>query len=84
MLEQAALLSKQGYGVLLFDLHNHGESQGEITTLGYTESEDVRALTGLPPVPLAPLVAWFGEMEADPQGFPFQLENFFDQYLSQP
>jgi fermentation-respiration switch protein FrsA (DUF1100 family) len=125
LLEQAALLSKQGYGALLFDLRNHGQSQGEITTLGYVESEDVRAavdylltradvnpqriglvgmsmggatviraaahipeiraviaeaaftsiednlahgvraLTGLSPFPFAPLVAWFGEQEAD-------------------
>jgi len=208
LLDQAALLSKHGYGALLFDLRNHGQSQGELTTLGYTESEDVRAtvdyllgraevnpqriglvgmsmggatviraaahipeiraviaeaaytsiednlahgvraLTGLPPFPYAPLVAWFGEqeadmdiqlmrpideisqiaprpillihgnqdptvplensralyqaagepkqlyivknaahggfLEADPQGFPLQLENFFDQYLAQP
>jgi len=124
LLEQAALLHKYGYGVLLFDLRNHGESQGTITTLGYLEAGDVqaamdhllsrpdvnpqriglmgmsmggatvlraaaripevravvaeaaytsiednlahgvRALTGLPPFPFAPLVAWFGEMES--------------------
>ena len=43
LLEQAALLSNQGFGALLFDLRNHGKSQGEITTLGYMESKDVRA-----------------------------------------
>ncbi len=124
LLEQAALLHKYGYGVLLFDLRNHGESQGTITTLGYLEAGDVRAavdyllsrpdvnpqrigllgmsmggatvlrsaaripevravvaeaaytsiednlahgvraLTGLPPFPFAPLVAWFGELES--------------------
>lgn len=124
LLEQAALLHTHGYGALLFDLRNHGESEGEITTLGYLEAEDVgaaveyglsrpevdarriglvgmsmggatvlraaaripevdavvaeaaytsiednlahgvRALTGLPPFPFAPLVAWFGEIEA--------------------
>ncbi len=124
LLEQAALLHGHGYGALLFDLRNHGESEGDITTLGYLEAEDVgaavdyaltrpevdpqrigligmsmggatvlraaarlpqvravvaeaaftsiednlahgvRALTGLPPFPFAPLVAWFGEIEA--------------------
>lgn len=124
LLEQAALLHEYGFGALLFDLRNHGESQGTITTLGYLEADDVRAaldyllsrpevnpqrigllgmsmggatvlraaaripevravvaeaaytsiednlvdgvraLTGLPPFPFAPLVAWFGELEA--------------------
>ena len=136
LLEQAALLTKQGYGALLFDLRNHGQSQGEITTLGYMESEDVRAavdyllsrvdvnpqriglvgmsmggatviraaahipeiraviaeaaftsiednlahgvraLTGLPPFPYAPLVAWFGEQEA---GMDIQLMRPIDE-----
>jgi uncharacterized protein len=43
MLGQAALLHQQGYGVLLFDLRNHGASEGDITTLGYLEAQDVRA-----------------------------------------
>ncbi|MFQ5615400.1 MAG: alpha/beta hydrolase [Anaerolineales bacterium] len=123
LLDEAALLASHGYGVLLFDLRNHGQSQGTVTTLGYAEVDDVRgavsyllnrpevnpdriglfgnslgaaitlraaaripqvrvviaqsaftsledniasgvrALTGLPPVPFAPLVVWFGELE---------------------
>lgn len=122
-LNQAAMLAPHGYGALLFDLRNHGQSQGNVTTLGYAEVEDVRgavaylltrpevnsdllglvgmsmgggiviraaaripevraviaqsaitslednmaqgvrALTGLPPFPFAPLVVWFGELE---------------------
>jgi fermentation-respiration switch protein FrsA (DUF1100 family) len=122
-LDEAAMLAGHGYGALLFDLRNHGQSEGTITTLGYAEVEDVRgavayllmrpevnperiglvgssmggavairataripeiravvvqsafsslegnvsqgvrALTGLP-LPLAPLVIWFGEREA--------------------
>jgi fermentation-respiration switch protein FrsA (DUF1100 family) len=123
LLDQAAMLRTYGYGALLFDLRNHGESEGEITTLGYTEVEDLRgavtyllqrpevdkdrigvvahslgsavairgaaripeiralvvqsafssiedniaegvkAFTGLPAFPFAPLVIWFGERE---------------------
>ena len=122
-LDEAAMLAGHGYGALLFDLRNHGQSEGTITTLGYAEVDDVRgavaylltrpevnpkriglvgcsmgsavairaaaripeiraivaqsafssleenvqqgtrALTGLP-LPLAPLVIWFGEREA--------------------
>ena len=43
LLEHAAILIEHGYGVLLFDLRNHGESDGTITTLGYLEPEDVLA-----------------------------------------
>ncbi len=120
----AEILIDQGYGALIFDLRNHGESEGEITTLGYEEVKDiaaaldylhnrpdvnpqrigvfgqsmgagtviraaarnpeirvviaesgftslrdninygVKSLLGLPPVPFAPLVVWFGELEA--------------------
>lgn len=42
-LEQAALLRKQGYGMLLFDLRNHGESDGTITSLSLYEVHDVQA-----------------------------------------
>lgn len=41
-LDQAAMLAHHGYGALLFDLRNHGQSQGDVTTLGYAEVEDVR------------------------------------------
>ncbi|MCP4542368.1 MAG: alpha/beta fold hydrolase [Chloroflexi bacterium] len=125
LLDDAALLVANDYGVLLFDLRNSGHSEGDLTTLGYLEALDVggaldflsaqpecsaehvgllghsmggatailaaarypqikaviaqstftsvednigdslKALTGLPPFPFAPLVAWFGEREAD-------------------
>jgi dipeptidyl aminopeptidase/acylaminoacyl peptidase len=32
-----------GYGAILFDFRNHGDSQGEVTTMGVQEVEDVRA-----------------------------------------
>ena len=43
MLERADILHRNGYHTLLLDLRNHGESAGEITTLGFNEVEDVRA-----------------------------------------
>jgi pimeloyl-ACP methyl ester carboxylesterase len=42
-LERAAESHKRGYGVLLFDLRNHGESDRAYTTLGVRESHDVCA-----------------------------------------
>jgi len=38
----AALLVKQGYGALLFDLRNSGESEGTVTTFGLQETMDVQ------------------------------------------
>ena len=43
MLERGAESNKRGYGVLLFDLRNHGESGRAYTTLGIHESRDVCA-----------------------------------------
>jgi hypothetical protein len=43
MLGEAALLVKNGYNTLLIDLRHHGESEGDLTTLGYKEVEDVYA-----------------------------------------
>jgi pimeloyl-ACP methyl ester carboxylesterase len=43
LLERAADSSKRGYGVLLFDLRNHGESGRAYTTIGVHESRDVCA-----------------------------------------
>lgn len=43
MLERAAESNKRGYGVLLFDLRNHGESGKAYTTIGIFESRDVCA-----------------------------------------
>jgi pimeloyl-ACP methyl ester carboxylesterase len=41
LLAQADLLYDHGYGALLIDLRNHGESGGHITTYGYYEQRDV-------------------------------------------
>ena len=41
-LEDAALLTAKGYGALLFDLRNSGESEGEANTMGLLEVNDVR------------------------------------------
>lgn len=38
-----ALLAKKGYGVLAWDARAHGESGGEISTIGYLEVLDVKA-----------------------------------------
>ena len=42
LLPQAAWLVARGYGALLFDLRNHGTSDGNVSTLGFAEAEDVR------------------------------------------
>lgn len=42
-LEEAAFLYSKKYGVLLLDLRNHGESEGDVTTLGLYETRDVAA-----------------------------------------
>jgi len=42
-LQRAAEASQRGYGVLLFDLRNHGKSETAYTTLGIAESHDVCA-----------------------------------------
>lgn len=38
----AAILVQQGYGALLFDLRNSGESEGTLTTFGLQETMDVQ------------------------------------------
>ena len=38
-----ALLTKKGYGVLAWDARAHGESNGEVSTIGYLEVLDVKA-----------------------------------------
>src|SRR5215510_4838163 len=43
LLERAGESSKRGYGVLLFDLRNHGASGNAYTTIGIFESRDVCA-----------------------------------------
>jgi len=42
VLRTASVYSGAGYGVLMFDLRGHGESEGERTSLGYQEVRDVR------------------------------------------
>jgi dipeptidyl aminopeptidase/acylaminoacyl peptidase len=43
LLRQAAFMAKHGYGALLIDLRNSGESAGHQTTLGYLEPLDIAA-----------------------------------------
>jgi pimeloyl-ACP methyl ester carboxylesterase len=43
LLERGADANRRGYGVLLFDLRNHGESGRAYTTIGIFESRDVCA-----------------------------------------
>ena len=43
LLERAGEAHKRGYGVLLFDFRNHGESDPAHTTIGILESRDVGA-----------------------------------------
>lgn len=43
LLLEASFLHRQGYGALLLDLRNHGQSQGEKTTLGLNETRDIAA-----------------------------------------
>ena len=47
MLERGAESNHRGYGVLLFDLRNHGESGRAYTTIGIFESRDVCAASKL-------------------------------------
>ena len=42
VLKTASVYSGAGYGVLMFDLRGHGESEGEWTTVGYQEVRDVQ------------------------------------------
>ena len=37
------MLARKGYGVLAWDARAHGESDGEISTIGYLEVRDVKA-----------------------------------------
>lgn len=40
-LELARSLINEGFNVLMFDFRNHGESDGNVTTLGYHEVKDI-------------------------------------------
>ena len=43
LLPYAAYLLEAGYGALLVDFRNHGESDGDVTSMGYHEIKDARA-----------------------------------------
>lgn len=43
LLDEAGFIVAHGYGALLFDMRACGRSEGEITTVGYSERRDVRA-----------------------------------------
>ena len=122
LLDEAGMVITKGYGALLFDSRASGESEGDVSTLGYNErldvhaavdfvharagadaplalfghsmgtgtvllsaveipgvravivesafqsvednvNEGVKALTGLPPFPFAPLIVFFGQRQ---------------------
>jgi alpha-beta hydrolase superfamily lysophospholipase len=42
MLARAEVLARHGYGVLLYDLRGHGESQGEVRAFGWEDVRDVQ------------------------------------------
>lgn len=42
-LPELQTIHREGYGAILFTFRNHGESEGDVTTLGLQEVEDVRA-----------------------------------------
>jgi uncharacterized protein len=46
MVSRATLLRSRGFSVLLIDLQAHGETPGEVITLGWRESRDVEAALG--------------------------------------
>jgi alpha-beta hydrolase superfamily lysophospholipase len=43
LLANAEILAKHGYSTLLLDLRGHGQSEGDLVTYGYLESQDVLA-----------------------------------------
>lgn len=43
LLDEARVLARHGYGLLMFDLRAHGESEGDESTWGDREQGDVRA-----------------------------------------
>ncbi len=43
MLSRAQVLVEEGYGVLLFDFRGHGQSGGDLVTIGDHEQRDLRA-----------------------------------------
>ncbi len=61
-----ALLAKKGYGVLSWDARAHGESGGDISTIGYLEVLDVKAALkyALTQPGVKHIGAWGGSMGA--------------------
>jgi uncharacterized protein len=57
-LRTASVYSGAGYGVLMFDLRGHGESEGERTTVGYREVREVREVRGA--------LSWLDEQSFEP------------------
>lgn len=43
MLANAEILAREGYGILLYDLRGHGESQGDLRAFGWPDTRDVPA-----------------------------------------
>lgn len=43
LLPEAQILTEQGYGALLFDFRGHGESEGDLVTIGDHEQRDLSA-----------------------------------------
>jgi pimeloyl-ACP methyl ester carboxylesterase len=66
MLERGAESSRRGYGVLLFDLRNHGESAQAYTTLGIHENRDICAASRflIEKAPRRPQILWGVSMGA--------------------
>ena len=46
LIDEVDSVTEAGYGALLFDLRNHGASDGNVTTLGLNEVLDVKAAVG--------------------------------------
>jgi uncharacterized protein len=44
LLDQAVMAANRGYNALLIDLRAHGESGGTVSSIGYREGDDVRAV----------------------------------------
>jgi fermentation-respiration switch protein FrsA (DUF1100 family) len=63
-LDQYVLYAQNGYGVLTWDFRAHGESGGELSTLGYLEALDVEAALeyGLRQAGVEHIGAWGGSM----------------------
>src|SRR6185295_15279736 len=60
LLQRAGETSQRGYGVLLFDFLNHGDSGRAYTTLGILETQDVAAASELvrSKAPGRPQILW--------------------------